>query len=72
MRNERTLSLSKRMMWIALPSTGSGSCLVRADAEPAEAEACASDYTPFDAKGGRGKMHQLFDNEMNIIIVELN
>ena len=30
------------------------------------------DYTPFDAKGGRGKMHQLFGNEMNNIINELN
>ena len=30
------------------------------------------DYTPFDAKGGRGKMHQLFGNEMNEIINELN
>ncbi len=30
------------------------------------------DYTPFDAKGGRGKMFQLFGNEMNEIIDELN
>ncbi|WP_179019038.1 type I restriction endonuclease subunit R [Winogradskyella forsetii] len=30
------------------------------------------DYTPFDAKGGKGKMHQLFGNQMNEIIVELN
>jgi type I restriction enzyme R subunit len=30
------------------------------------------DYTPFDAKGGKGKMHQLFGNEMNEIINELN
>ena len=30
------------------------------------------DFTPFDAKGGRGKMHQLFGNEMNEIINELN
>lgn len=30
------------------------------------------DYTPFDAKGGKGKMHQLFGNEMNSIIDELN
>jgi type I restriction enzyme R subunit len=30
------------------------------------------DYTPFDSKGGRGKMHQLFGNEMNDIINELN
>jgi len=30
------------------------------------------DYTPFDAKGGRGKMHQLFGDEMNEIINELN
>ena len=30
------------------------------------------DYTPFDAKGGRGKMHQLFGNSMNELIAELN
>ena len=30
------------------------------------------DLTPFDAKGGRGKMHQLFGNQMNDIIEELN
>lgn len=30
------------------------------------------DYTPFDAKGGKGKMHQLFGNQMNEIIKELN
>lgn len=30
------------------------------------------DFTPFDAKGGRGKMYQLFGNEMNEIINELN
>lgn len=30
------------------------------------------DYTPFDSKGGRGKMFQLFGNEMNEIINELN
>ncbi len=30
------------------------------------------DYTPFDAQGGRGRMHQLFGNEMNKIIDELN
>lgn len=30
------------------------------------------DYTPFDAKGGKGKMYQLFGNEMNGIIEELN
>lgn len=30
------------------------------------------DYTPFDAQGGKGKMHQLFGNEMNDIINELN
>ncbi|WP_370390227.1 DEAD/DEAH box helicase family protein [uncultured Winogradskyella sp.] len=30
------------------------------------------DYTPFDAKGGKGKMYQLFGNEMNDIINELN
>src|SRR5690606_11045117 len=30
------------------------------------------DYTPFDAKGGKGKMYQLFGKEMNSIIDELN
>ncbi len=30
------------------------------------------DYTPFDAQGGRGKMYQLFGNEMKDIISELN
>ena len=30
------------------------------------------DYTPFDAKGGRGRMWQLFGNEMENIINELN
>lgn len=30
------------------------------------------DYTPFDAQGGRGKMYQLFGNEMKQIINELN
>nr|WP_283162199.1 type I restriction-modification enzyme R subunit C-terminal domain-containing protein [Elizabethkingia ursingii] len=30
------------------------------------------DYTPFDSKGGRGKMYQLFGNEMDSIINELN
>jgi type I restriction enzyme R subunit len=30
------------------------------------------DYTPFDAKGGKGKMHQLFGQQMNEIINELN
>jgi len=30
------------------------------------------DYTPFDALGGKGKMHQLFGNEMKDIINELN
>ncbi|WP_417558362.1 DEAD/DEAH box helicase family protein [Mesoflavibacter zeaxanthinifaciens] len=30
------------------------------------------DYTPFDAKGGKGKMYQLFGKEMNMIINELN
>src|SRR5690606_6666022 len=29
-------------------------------------------YTPFDAKGGKGKMYQLFGKEMNSIINELN
>jgi type I restriction enzyme, R subunit len=30
------------------------------------------DYTPFDAQGGIGKMHQLFGEDMNSIIQELN
>ena len=30
------------------------------------------DYTPFDAKGGRGKMYQLFGDGMTEIIDELN
>ncbi len=30
------------------------------------------DYTPFDARGGRGRMYQLFGNEMNSLIEELN
>ena len=30
------------------------------------------DYTPFDAQGGRGKMYQLFGDEMEKIIEELN
>jgi type I restriction enzyme R subunit len=30
------------------------------------------DYTPFDGKGGRGKMHQLFGGRMSEIINELN
>lgn len=30
------------------------------------------DYTPFDGKGGKGKMYQLFGTEMNGIIEELN
>jgi type I restriction enzyme R subunit len=30
------------------------------------------DYTPFDSQGGRGKMFQLFGDEMNDIINELN
>ena len=30
------------------------------------------DFTPFDSQGGRGKMFQLFGNEMNEIINELN
>lgn len=30
------------------------------------------DYTPFDAKGGRGKMYQLFGEEMNELLDELN
>ena len=30
------------------------------------------DYTPFDEKGGRGKMYQFFGAEMNDIINELN
>ena len=30
------------------------------------------DYTPFDALGGRGRMYQLFGDEMNMVIGELN
>jgi type I restriction enzyme R subunit len=30
------------------------------------------DYTPFDSQGGKGKMYQLFGNEMNTLINELN
>ncbi len=30
------------------------------------------DYTPFDSKGGKGKMYQLFGNDMDEIINELN
>ena len=30
------------------------------------------DYTPFDAKGGKGKMWQLFGNDTENIINELN
>ena len=30
------------------------------------------EYTPFDAKGGKGKMYQLFGNDMAAIINELN
>lgn len=30
------------------------------------------DYTPFDAQGGRGKMYQLFGDEMTEILNELN
>ena len=30
------------------------------------------DYTPFDNKGGRGRMHALFGDDMNRILEELN
>jgi type I restriction enzyme, R subunit len=30
------------------------------------------DLTPFNAKGGKGKMWQLFGNEMDNVINELN
>ncbi|MCO5383950.1 MAG: DEAD/DEAH box helicase family protein [Methanosarcina barkeri] len=30
------------------------------------------DYTPFDALGGRGRMYQLFGDEMTMVISELN
>jgi type I restriction enzyme R subunit len=30
------------------------------------------DYAPFDALGGRGRMYQLFGDEMNLVINELN
>jgi type I restriction enzyme R subunit len=35
-------------------------------------EADDLEYTPFDAEGGKGKMFQLFGNQMNEIISELN
>ena len=35
-------------------------------------EADDLNYTPFDAQGGRGKMYQLFGDQMNEIINELN
>ncbi|MBL7793677.1 MAG: DEAD/DEAH box helicase family protein [Saprospiraceae bacterium] len=35
-------------------------------------EADDLDYTPFDAKGGRGRMWQLFGDEMEMIIDEMN
>lgn len=35
-------------------------------------EADDLDYTPFDAKGGRGRMWQLFGDEMEAIIDEMN
>jgi|GEM_PF-1560332 len=30
------------------------------------------EYSPFDAQGGLGKMHQLFGHSMDILIEELN
>jgi len=30
------------------------------------------DYTPFDSQGGKGKMFQLFGDQMNDLIEELN
>jgi type I restriction enzyme, R subunit len=30
------------------------------------------DYAPFDAQGGLGKMHQLFGEQMDSVIEELN
>lgn len=30
------------------------------------------DYAPFDARGGIGKMYQLFGDEMNAIVLEIN
>ncbi|RMG78911.1 MAG: hypothetical protein D6712_20505, partial [Chloroflexi bacterium] len=30
------------------------------------------DYTPFDARGGRGRMWQLFGDDMEKIIEEMN
>jgi len=30
------------------------------------------DYTPFDAKGGRGKFYQLFGNEYESFLDEMN
>lgn len=35
-------------------------------------EADDLDYTPFDARGGVGKMYQLFGNEMNDLMNEIN
>ena len=32
----------------------------------------ASDYAPFDGKGGVGKMYKLFGDEMDPIIDEMN
>lgn len=30
------------------------------------------DYAPFDPQGGRGKMHQLFGNQRDALIAELD
>lgn len=30
------------------------------------------DYHPFDAQGGVGRMHQLFGEEMNALLDEIN
>ncbi len=30
------------------------------------------DYTPFDARGGRGRMWQLFGEDLESILAELN
>lgn len=60
-----TLKFSKEQMdWLYM--------LKEQIATSVHVEADDLDYTPFDAKGGRGKMWQLFGDEMETIINELN